>query len=142
MATVKTFDRANLKTLRADIDQALAAVAKKHGIDLSIGGIRFDANEFTTKITGATKAASAKEAAETAGVPAGVNPTWVKSFKSHCILFGLKPADLGKTIKLAGKEVVIVGARPKANLPVVVQRATGGCVAVSAEAVKLALATA
>ena len=133
MTTVKTFDRDTLKTLRADIDQALAVVAKAYGINLSMGAIRFGANEFTTKLTGATKSA-------TVDAPVGVNPTWVKAFKSHCVFFGLKAADLGKTVNIDGKEYVIVGARPKANLPIVVQRKTGGAVAVSAQSVVRALA--
>ena len=140
MATVKTFDRANLKTIRADIDAALAAVAKKHGINLSIGNIRFDANEFTTKLTAVTNASKAKDTA--AGVPEGVNPTWVKAFKTNHVWLGLAASDLGKQIKIGGKTYTIVGARPKANLPLVVQRVTGGCVAMSAEAVIAALKTA
>lgn len=52
---IKQFDKANLKTLREDIDAALAQVAEKHGISLSIKNIRFDAANFRTQLEGATK---------------------------------------------------------------------------------------
>lgn len=139
MAKVKSFDRANLKDIRADLNTALAAVAKKHGITLDVGNIRFDATSFSTKLI-ATVAATGSTA--TTAAPAGVNPTWVANFKKYAVMFGLKPTDLNKQIKYAGKTVTIVGIRPKANYPLVIQRATGGLVAVSAEAVKSALATA
>lgn len=136
MAKVKSFDKTNLKAIRADINTALAAVAKAHGITLDIGNIRFDANSFSAKLSAAVATAGATS------TPEGVNATWVANFKKYAVMFGLKPTDLNKQIKYAGKVVTIVGMRPKANLPLVVQRATGGCIAVSAETVKFALATA
>jgi hypothetical protein len=139
MATIKNFDRANLKTIRADLDKALAAVAKAHGITLDIGNIRFDSTSFRTTLNANVATGST---AKTTAAPVGVNPTWVANFKKYAVIFGLKPTDLNKQIKYAGKTVTIVGMRPKANAPLVVQRATGGCIAVSAEAVKSALATA
>lgn len=138
MTKVKSFDRANLKDIRVDLNTALAAVAKKHGITLDVGNIRFDANSFSAKLS----ATVASSASTTTSAPAGVNPTWVANFKKYAVMFGLKATDLNKQIKYAGKTVTIVGMRPKANQPIVIQRVTGGCVAVSAESVKSALATA
>ena len=130
MAITK-FDKVALRVLRTDIEAALAMVGKTHGITIDVGTIRFDASEFTTKITAKTKAAMAEEA----GVPAGVNPTWIKAFKVNASWLGLKVTDLGKTINLNGKEYVVVGARPNARLPIVAQRASGAFIAVSAEKV-------
>ena len=38
--------------IRADIAKALAAVTAKHGVDFSIGTIRFGADTMTGKLTG------------------------------------------------------------------------------------------
>jgi hypothetical protein len=136
MATVKNFNRATLKTIRADIDKALAAVAKQHGIDLGIGTIRFESTSFRTTLTASIKSTSTASAKSE---PTNVNPTWVANFKKYAVMFGLKETDLNKQIKYRGKTLTIVGIRPKANAPLVLQRVTGGCVAVSAESVISAL---
>ena len=47
---ITNFDRTNLKQLRKDMDAAIAAVAKQHGIDMQIGTIRFSGDKATMKI--------------------------------------------------------------------------------------------
>lgn len=54
---MKNFDRTALKTLRLELDAALAVVAKKNGIVLSLGNISFSSGEFRTKLTGNVKSA-------------------------------------------------------------------------------------
>lgn len=51
------FDRANLKTLRSDLQDVLDAYAAKHGIEFEIGGIRFSEAEATIKMTTKIKGA-------------------------------------------------------------------------------------
>lgn len=56
MASITSFDKQNLKTLRQDINDALRLVATKHGINLGIGNITYDigGQRFTTRITATT----------------------------------------------------------------------------------------
>lgn len=120
MATVKTFDRANLKTIRADLEAALAAVSAKHGIALSTGSISFNANSFTTKVT----AVVANTATGATVDPQEVK--WAAAFNKNHFFTGLKKTDLGKTIKIPSLgTVTIVGLRPKAKAQVVVKSGSG-----------------
>ena len=52
MTNITTFDRANLKKLRDDIDAAIAAVGSAHGISLTLGSARFSSNNVTMKLEG------------------------------------------------------------------------------------------
>lgn len=47
-----TLDKSEVQALRAEIDQALASIAAKHGMKFSLGTIRFDANQMRTKLQG------------------------------------------------------------------------------------------
>ena len=52
MTNITTFDRTNLKTLRSDIEAAVAAVGSAHGISLTLGSARFSSNNVTMKLEG------------------------------------------------------------------------------------------
>jgi hypothetical protein len=57
MATqITKFDRENLKEARRVIDVKLKEAAAELGINISIGNIRFESNQFTTRLTANTKA--------------------------------------------------------------------------------------
>jgi hypothetical protein len=58
---ITAFDSSNLKTLRADLDAALAVIAEKHGITLEIGRIGFSAGEFRAQMTGKVEAIAAEQ---------------------------------------------------------------------------------
>jgi hypothetical protein len=49
---IKSFDKANLRELRGEIDNALNSVASKYGIKLTISNISFSADNFRTKLEG------------------------------------------------------------------------------------------
>lgn len=100
--TIKTFDKQNLKTLREDITNALAQVEKKHGIRLSLGNIRFNANTFGAKLEAMTIDASAPQVEG--------NVKWQKQFKQNAVFYGLSPDDLGKEFEYAGSKFTIAGA--------------------------------
>lgn len=53
--TITAFSRQNLKTLRNDVDAALDAVARQHGIQIELGNIRFSGSEFRVTVTANTK---------------------------------------------------------------------------------------
>ena len=52
MTNITTFDRANLKKLRSDIEAAVATVGAAHGISLTLGSARFSSNNVTMKLEG------------------------------------------------------------------------------------------
>ena len=50
MKDIKQFNRANIKGLRNEIDEALDRVAKKYGITISAGNCTFSGNEANFKL--------------------------------------------------------------------------------------------
>ena len=50
MKDIKEFNRANIKGLRNEIDEALDRVAKKYGITISAGNCTFSGNEANFKL--------------------------------------------------------------------------------------------
>ncbi len=50
MKNIKAFNRANIKGLRNEIDEALDQVAKKYGITISAGNCTFSGNEANFKL--------------------------------------------------------------------------------------------
>ena len=50
MKNIKAFNRANIKGLRNEIDEALDRVAKKYGITISAGNCTFSGNEANFKL--------------------------------------------------------------------------------------------
>ena len=50
MQDIKQFNRANIKGLRNEIDEALDQVAKKYGITISAGNCTFSGNEANFKL--------------------------------------------------------------------------------------------
>src|SRR5574343_210778 len=125
---MKTFTKQNLGEVRADINAALEAVDKKHGIQLSIGNITFTAETFSTKL-----AANIPSDGAEAGSKSGGEVKWETNFKRYARSFGFTTEDFGKDVNLGGTKYTIAGMRPKANQPVVLKKATGGFIAYDAE---------
>jgi hypothetical protein len=117
---MKSFDKQNLATIRADLDAALEAVAKKHGIQLSVGRITFSEASFSTKLTALIPSDS-----DDAGTANGYEVKWAAAFKSNARFFGLKSEDLGQTVRLGNVDYVIVGMRPRAKNSIVLKRING-----------------
>ncbi len=49
MPTIKEFNKQNLKSLRQDMNAALAKLEKQYGIQIHVGNASFMANEVTFK---------------------------------------------------------------------------------------------
>lgn len=128
MIKMKTFDKANLKQVREDLNTALEAVAKKHGIQLSLGAITFSPESFSAKLTAVIPSDGAE-----AGAQSGQATKWAANFKTHARAFGMKPEDLGKVIKIRGADHSIVGMRPKAKSPLVLKKPDGAFIAYDVE---------
>jgi len=93
------FNRTGVKQLRADIDSALAAIEKKHGVEFNIGTIRFSDTDFraTLKCTSADPDAARK------------------MFERDALRVGLKKTAYGKQFKYGNKEYIVVGVNTRAK---------------------------
>lgn len=84
------FTRSNLQVIHADIQAALEAVAKKHGLIVSARGrVTFDTTTFKFSTEFAKQGA--------AGMVEGADPKLVSNATRFGYLHGLKPEMLGKT---------------------------------------------
>jgi hypothetical protein len=93
-----------LKALTADLNQALVAIAEKHGVQLKVGNGTFRADNATLKIEIAAiddnGTAKTKEASD---------------FERCANSYGLKPEDLGTEFTFQGKTLTLVGAKPRST---------------------------
>ena len=137
MAKITSFDKTNLKNVRVAINEALASVEKQFGIKLDIGNISFSDNQFTTKLT--ALAGQAASAATNTDGDRQANSKWVSDFMKYARSLGFSQSDLGREVTIAGRKMKLVGARPRANLPLVVQ-VNGEFKAYGIEAYKKAMA--
>jgi hypothetical protein len=122
---IKSFDKSNLGTIRKDLEQALAGVAKEHGLTISVGNIRFNTTEFGTKL-------QVRVANGSAGV------TEVSRYSPLSALgLGFKDEDMGKVVSIGGKKYEVVGCKPRAwKMPMIVKDVrTGKLFKMSASAV-------
>jgi hypothetical protein len=91
MTTINSFDKTNLKQLRAEFQAALDAVAAKHGLVAGLGNIRFDANKFGVKLEVRTKTPA------TASVVSNTNTVEFEALKNQWRVPGI---DVTKTYSL------------------------------------------
>ena len=136
MSKITSFNRTNLKTLRAEIDAALAGVLAKHGLTADLGNIRFGATDFRCKLnvevagnTGQGPVADTEAAAE-------------RKFKANAWKFGLTGDEFGKTFTSRGTRYTIIEINPRAKrggYPVIAKNARGTEYKFSAEHAKSAV---
>jgi hypothetical protein len=100
---INQFNRPSLHMLRASLDEALKAVADRHGIVLKTGHISFTANTCSIRIEGST--------IDPSGV---VHSREAEDFKINAELHGLTPEHLNRTFVSAGVTYKLVGYRIKA----------------------------
>jgi hypothetical protein len=104
---VNTIDRTACKTLHADIEAALRAVAERHGLDLAVKGGSFSPNTYSPKIELRTKGAEAGD------------------FARYAPLFGLAADSFGKQFVSNGAVYVVTGINPKADrFPILAERSS------------------
>ena len=96
---IERFDTTNLKTIRADITEALKTVSEKYGITISMGNISYTEAEMKTSL----KAIIENE---------NVNGKEVM-FKKICFMFGLTESDYGKEFVSNGRTFKVDGLEPK-----------------------------
>lgn len=93
------FNKPALEKVRADIEQALASVAAKHGIQLTLGNIRFSMDRFTAKIEGQAQGALSREE---------------ENYDRHRERLGLPPR--GTEVTSGKKPYTITGMSPRGKV--------------------------
>src|SRR5210317_201051 len=122
-----------LKSIRADVEEALAAVAKKHGVTITTGRGTYTAEWATMKLEIA--------AIDSDGT---VQTKEAVDFVAYAFRYGLSPDDLGKEFSYGGETFEIIGLKTRATkMPILGQsRENGKIYKFPANAVKACLAAA
>lgn len=79
---MKSFDKKTCQAISADIELALQAIAKKHGVELKMLSGKFDSATYTKSVEFVIPEAKAVKAASIATI-FGAKPEWInKSFRT------------------------------------------------------------
>ena len=112
--------KTQVSQLRADITKALAAVTAKHGVDFSIGTIRFDADKMSGKLTGVVRGAGGTS------VTAPVDLKALALAKVGKRILGASFDDAAKYHSLSLGTVKVVGYNSRAKAYPFIVQTTGG----------------
>jgi hypothetical protein len=114
-----SFTKDSFPVIRNDINAALAEVGRKYGMQLSIDRITFTDTTFRTTVNAVLNTATTTP---TASAESANEIKWKAQFLAHPSRFGMFATDFGRTIKVRGQMMTIVGARPKANADIVLKK--------------------
>jgi hypothetical protein len=116
---IKTFDALVLKKLQLEIETALAALGRKHGIIIRAGTARFRERTVELAVIGGDGRSARKEAEE---------------FGKYHATYGLEASDLGQVVTLNREEHRLVGLVPnRPKYPIVMERVRDGKVVLCTE---------
>lgn len=134
---MKEFTKQSFDILRKDIAEAFAKVEKKHGINLSIGNIKFDENAFHTTVKGQISHPELLPAnAEDRDIEYLLNFKKLPKFQQET-LYGINESMCGVTRMYKGQSHVFVGIAPrKRKYPMVFRRADGACILMTIDTAK------
>jgi len=121
MPKITKLTRANINTLRNDMDAALASVLKTHGLTADLGRMTFSDSEVRCKLTVIVGTGSIESVAT-------INLADERKFKQYASKFGLTGSEFGKSFKVRGKTFTIVRINPKAKVggyPIIAKNANG-----------------
>jgi hypothetical protein len=99
------FNKSNLSVIRTDIDFALAAVEKQHGVSFKIGRISYTNNDFRTKL-------ECFSASDDSGNAVNIDK---QNFETKAFLIGVKKTAFGKTFTSNGRKFTITGLNTRAK---------------------------
>ena len=121
MAKITNLTRNNVKTLRADMDAALAKVLAKHGVTADLGRMTFTNSEVRCKLTVSVDSGAPSSVANT-------DANEERKFKQNAYKFGLTGNEFGRTFKSRGTAFTIISINPRAKrdgYPIIAQNARG-----------------
>ena len=125
---IKQVDRTTVRLLGDKIEEALQAVAKEYGVAIKRGNGTFEPSNFTMKIECSVV------------VDGNVVTKEAEHFKRYATFYGMKPEDLGKTIRVGRDIYEITGMRLKAHkYPILGKRPDGRTFYLPLSSVKPAL---
>lgn len=113
-----------LQNVRADIDKALAEVAKKHGVLLLLGNARFNEYEANFKLN-----LSITNESTVAAIDSGLSTKDAKAiadWATHAWLKGLKLEWCGQTFTEGGTVLKVIGFLPNKRVNNVLVEGKGG----------------
>lgn len=94
------FNKTNLRSLRPELEKALADVCAKHGITATIGSGSFTESECKFRLILNLEGSEAKTKVDSA------------TFERYATLYGLEPTDLGKSFMVSGNWYKVTGISP------------------------------
>jgi len=113
---MRTFDKASLRAILADMDAAVAGVAEKHGVKISVGRATYEPHNATVKVE-----------LSTIGEEGEVHSREAMDYQKHASLFGLDPNSLGAKFAMQGELFAITGLKPRSpKFPVLARRNRDG----------------
>ena len=130
---ISTIDRSTCRSLSEEIEKALQPLAEKYGLKITRGNASYGDSNLTLKVNVATVAADGTAVTKEA-----------ESFKMNAERFGLHADDLGRTFDCRGRQVRLIGAKPRSpKYPLLVEEVDSGKVfKFTAEGVRAGLARA
>lgn len=114
--TIISIDRPTAKHIAAEIETALADVAQRLGVKITVGSTRFTDKNAKIKIEVATISSDGQVRSEAA-----------ESFGIYAYRYGLQPSDMGKTFTWSGHTYAISGCAPRSHkYPILAKRLSDG----------------
>ena len=103
MSKVNSFDRQNIRQINAEISKALATIANKYDVEISLKNTRFTSSNFSTKIEVCTVGQD--------GVTMTKEALDFNRYKSYK---GIN-ANLGDSFDRNGKTFTVIGYKPRST---------------------------
>ena len=120
---IKAFDALVLRKLQPEIEAALAAVGRRHGITIRAGTARFRESTAELKLELAVIGGDGRSARREA-----------EEFAKYHAMYGLEASDLGQVVTLNREEHRLVGLAPnRPKYPIVMERLRDGKVVLCTE---------
>ena len=116
--TIKTFESQNVRTIMDECEEALTAIAEKHGLTLDRKGRTYRRDSLPVMFQFLIEELDADGNAMGAGA---------KDFIKHASLYGLKEDDFGAEFHSNGELFRITGFKPRARkYPVLAEKVRDG----------------
>jgi hypothetical protein len=98
---MEKFNKVNLKNFRDVLTKHFKEIEEETGVKISIGNIRYDATEFSSKLNAQIINGKSKEELQK------------EDFEKNCVRIGLKPEEYLNEFEVYGKTFILVGVAPR-----------------------------